>query len=286
MSLQYRAPPNVIDLAVAQLKERGYVHPEATFNATAEDGRRREIAYRDMDLMGRLDRSEHETAIVDGALTFLKRYGHVDPAADYDRQAYEDFAKIVASTFTNPFHPGSGTTVGRVMQRLLYMLTSIRRPSQLIELGSFWGNTLAWFAGPCLGERPLYQPHRIVGIDLNVKMTDIARANFAKLSHGDKVELIAEDAHVALNRIPGSFDAVYLEAKSNGPDGHLVFYLPLLQQLYDRLPSGAWVLAHDVRHPSLVSQMAGYLDFVRNKANFSESICFDVDWCGLELSIK
>lgn len=286
MALQFRAPQEVIDQVVARMKQQGLVHPQAVFNASSEQGLRREIAYRDHDVMEQLERPKHECAIVDGALAFLKARGLVDLTSDYDRHAYEEYCKLIAATFSNPFHPNPGTTVSGVMKRLIYMLTSVRRPAHLIELGSFWGSTLAWFAGPCVGSRPLYQPQRIIGIDMHVKMTDLARTNFAKLPNAQKVELIGEDARTALEHLSSPFDALYLEAKSSGEDGHQVFYLPLLQQIYNKLPVGAWVLAHDVRHPAFRSQMAGYLAFVRDKAHFAESICFDIDWCGLELSIK
>ncbi len=49
---------------------------------------------------------------------------------------------------------------------------------------------------------------------------------------------------------------------------------------------GAWVMAHDNLDWTARKQMAPYLEFVRDKAHFSESICFDIDDCRMELSIK
>ncbi len=213
-------------------------------------------------------------------------------ASCYHRQAFDRHRRQIAETFSNPFagplgNPHlTGTTVTRMMERLLYMLTSVRRPAHLLELGTFWGNTLAWFAGPCIGSRPLYDPQRIIGVDRNVKMTDVARSNFAKLPSAQRVELIAEEARSVLDRLGGPFDALYLEAKAPGPRGQEVYYLELLRQVYDRLPAGAWVLAHDVTHFCFREPMREYLAYVRDKAHFRESICFDVDWYGLELSIK
>jgi hypothetical protein len=46
------------------------------------------------------------------------------------------------------------------------------------------------------------------------------------------------------------------------------------------------VLAHDTTVPPFASQLEGYLAFVRNSANFRDSISFDIDPFGLELSIK
>jgi hypothetical protein len=52
------------------------------------------------------------------------------------------------------------------------------------------------------------------------------------------------------------------------------------------LSSGAWVIAHDNLDWSFADEMSLYLPFVRDKKHFSESISFDIDHCGLELSIK
>jgi hypothetical protein len=190
------------------------------------------------------------------------------------------------------------------MERLMYALTSARRPAHLLELGCFWGYTLAWFAGPCVGPHRAYEAERIIGIDVDADIMVKTRANFAGLPNAEHVELIAEDARTALDRTEGPFDFVYLEAKyenrqiaeaeaaaeSSGKTDPLGpvsgLYLILLKQLYDRLPDGAWVIAHDNLDWTATRQMAPYLAFVRDGAHFSESICFDIDDCGIELSIK
>ncbi len=186
------------------------------------------------------------------------------------------------------------------MERLIYMLTSVKRPAHLLELGSFWGYTLGWFAGPCIGPDRAYAAERIIGIDVDADMVKKARANFSKLESAEGVELIAEDARTALDRIEGPFDFVYLEAKyenraiaaaraagENDPLGPVSgLYLILLKQLYDRLPEGAWVMAHDNLDWTARKELAPYLEFVRDKAHFSESVCFDIDDCGMELSIR
>ena len=49
---------------------------------------------------------------------------------------------------------------------------------------------------------------------------------------------------------------------------------------------GGWVLAHDTTVPPFASQLEKYLSFVRGNKYFRESISFDIDPFGLELSIK
>lgn len=278
MGLIFHPPREVIELALEELKANKQVHPDAVFNATAPDGLRKEVTYRDLDFTYRLGRTSLEEKVVDAALQFLKSQGLVTSEAGYDGAAFESLRRVVKQEFK-----GSWTSLSPTMERLIYMLTSVRRPKHLVEFGSFWGYTLAWFAGPCIGMNRCYEAEKIYGIDINAEMTERARENFGKVPNSDAVKLIAEDAGVALDRIPGPLDFVYIEAKSEKEKG---LYLTLLQQVYDKLPEGAWVTAHDNLDYTFREEIQGYLSFVRDKAHFSCSICFDIDDCGIELSIK
>lgn len=278
MAITFRSPPAALESALAKLKRDGVVHPDARLNPDAPGGLRREIAPLDRDLLYRAGRWGAEEETVDCALELLKEHGLVGSSAGYDKTAFERHRAVVRRDFE-----GTWTTLSATMQRLLYMLTSVRRPRNLLELGSFWGFTLAMFAGPCVGEHRAYAADRVIGIDPDAVMTEKARANFGKLQNTREVELLAEDARTALEHIPGTFDFVYLEAKCEAGDG---LYLVLLKQLYDRLPRGAWVIAHDSIDWSFGEEMAEYLPYVRDTSRFSESVSFEVDECGLELTIK
>ncbi len=295
MALTFHPSREAIALALEKMKADGLVHPDAAFNENAPDGLRSEVAYRDAYFAHRLGRTSLETEIVDSALELLKSEGHVPVSADYDRLAVDSHRADLKEKFE-----GLWTSLSPTMERLMYMLTSVRRPAHLLELGSFWGYTLGWFAGPCIGSDRAYAAERIIGIDVDADMVKKARANFKKLENVSEVELIAEDARTALDRIEGPFDFVYIEAKyenraiaaaeasgENDPLGPVSgLYLILLKQIYDRLPEGAWVMAHDNLDWTARKQLAPYLAFVRDKAHFRESICFDIDDCGMELSIR
>lgn len=278
MTIIFQSPPNAIALALERLKSEELVHPQAVFNPEAPQGLRREVAYHDRDFLSRLGHTAAEEETVDCALALLKEHGFVPGAAQYDKVAFEQHRREVRPTFS-----GEWTSLSPTMERLIYMLTSVRRPGHLLELGSFWGYTLAWFAGPCIGPHRAIQAERIIGIEVDAAMTAQARENFARLANTHEVELIAEDARTALERIPGPFDFVYLEAKLEHGEG---LYLPLLKQLYDRIPVGGWVIAHDNLDPDSAEEMAVYLPYVRDGGHFRQSIAFEIDRCGLELSIK
>jgi predicted O-methyltransferase YrrM len=280
LAIQFRATQRAIDLAVEKLKRDGVVHPEASFSPDAPGGLRREVAYYDRDFLYRLGRTSDEAGVVDAALDLLRESGLVEPSASYDRDACEKHRRDLKAGFH-----GTWTSLTPTMERLFYMLTSVRRPMHLLELGSFWGYTLAWFAGPCVGSHRVYRADRIIGVEIDAEMTARARENFAKLPNSDEVDLIAEDARTAIERLPGTFDFVYIEAKVDDGDTEGL-YLTLLEQLYEQLPRGAWVMAHDNLDWSFSEEMRAYLAYVRDGSRFSESISFEIDSCGLELSIK
>ena len=112
----------------------------------------------------------------------------------------------------------------------------------------------------------------------------MAIKNFNTLANTDHIELVTEDGLEAVQRLDGPFDMVFLDVDSRELGKGI--YLDLLQGLYEKIPEGGWVLAHDTQVPPFAKQLEGYLSFVRDEANFSESIAFDIDPFGLELSIK
>ena len=114
-------------------------------------------------------------------------------------------------------------------------------------------------------------------------MTRLAQENFSKLVNCEAVELIGEDAAVALSAIDAPIDFIYLEAKD---EDNKSGYLEFLMQAYDKLPPGAWVIAHDSTAWDHRRDLKPYLEWVRDPRNFSESISFDIDQFGLELSVK
>ena len=110
-----------------------------------------------------------------------------------------------------------------------------------------------------------------------------ARHNFSNIGHTEHLKFVTGDARDLLPEIEGPIDMLYLEAKVEGePD----IYLPILKTVYDRLPEGAWVIAHDIYDKDAIDDMQPYLNWVRDPAHFSTSTAIDIDFCGLELSVK
>ena len=279
-SHRFEAPRLAIESAIHRLKAHGNVAPDATFNPDAPDGLRREIAYHDEDFLRYLGNSDPdiEREVVEAAVSFLAEHGVWHQALVADENRFRAFRRSIRENFS-----GGWTSFTPVMERLFYTLTALRRPSRLVEFGSYWGNTLAWFAGPALGTDRLYKAQSVLGVDTDSAAVEAATRNFRKISAEDDVTLMSADALEVASEIRGPIDYLYLEAKEEGAPP---IYLELLQAVYDKLPDGAWVIAHDIYDKDSIQELQPYVNWVRDPAHFKASVAFDVDYCGAELSVK
>jgi predicted O-methyltransferase YrrM len=281
MALVFRPDKEIIEKALINLKGYGnMISPDARFNYDAEDGLRREVAFRDNDFLRILGSTDDER-IVDSILVMLKDRELVSGKAYYSKEGFENLAGQIRDKW---FYPWS--TFTKVMRRLFYMLASVKRPGIVVGMGIFYGYTLAWSAGPSCGRNRTYNAEKVYGIDINAAAIEGAKKNFATLEAAEHVELIAGDGRTAAESLEGPLDFLHLDADDEKIGKGL--YLEILKILYPKLSPEAWVLAHDITDPSFhtTGDFIEYLDFVRNSGNFSESILFDIDHCGLELSIK
>ena len=278
MALTYQCENKVIQIAMEKLKADGLVSKEAYFNYDAFQDLRKEVAYRDFDFLSRLSRAA-ETEIVDSIAAWLKGKGIVGLEAAYEKEAFEALREEVKEKFQIP-----GSSVTPVMERLLYVLSAMRRPRRAIGIGTYYGNGLVWCLGASCGSGKVYQAEKAYGIDIDPAATTGAKANFEELEHTGHVEFLAEDGLEAIAKLEGPFDCIFLDVDSKEKGKGL--YLDLVKGLYDKVVQGGWVLAHDIVVPPFASQLEGYLAFVRDEDHFNESILFDVDAYGLELSIK
>jgi len=134
----FHPPETAIETALKKLKQDGVIHPDAFLNYKAEGGLRKEVTFRDDDLQYRLGNSPHEEGIVDAALQSLVSLKLIPADASYNKTSFNLFRTEIKQNFR-----GSWTSITPVMERLMYALTAVKKPRRLVELGSFWGNTLA-----------------------------------------------------------------------------------------------------------------------------------------------
>ncbi len=279
MAIDYKSPEEVVQRAVNYLIKDQKVADDACFNFKSSAGFRKEITYRDMDFLEVLGYCD-EIKVVDDALQFLVENGLVEKEnAAYDEQAFLDLRMEVKKNFK-----GEWGTITPVLERLLYMFSSVRKPKNILAVGIFWGNAFIWNIGSSCASGKVYEATKVTGIDLNPKAIKMAKKNIGLIPDNKHIELLVEDGVKFAQHTKQKFDYVYLDVGISQIEKSLNY--PILEALYDNLESGAWVVTHDTTHPYFIKSFEKYLAFVRDKQNFKESICFDIDQYGLELSIK
>ena len=278
MSLKFKCSEEVIEKVMKKLKSDGLVSENAYFNDDAENDLRHEVAYRDLDFLRYLTNTSGDE-VVYSILDFLKEMKVTEESAFYDNDSFSKLKEIVKSKFKVP-----STSITLLMERLLFMLSSVKKHKKIIAIGISCGYTLIWNTGTSLLTNGNNSVEKIIGIDIDPESIKIAKSNIENLHRTEIIDLLSEDALITLEKLDDTFDYVYLDADNKEIGKGL--YLKLLKTIYPKLAKGAWVLAHDVTFYYFKDQLKEYLNFVRNKNYFSESICFDIDPYGLELSIK
>lgn len=278
MSISYTCSPGVIGEAMHRMKQNNRIADDAGFNFSATEGLRREVSYRDMDFLEHLAYC-NEKQIVEDALQFLKEHGIVGTDADYDRSAFLKLRMEVKRKFEAEWR-----TITPAMERLFYMLSSVRKPQHVFAGGVFWGNAFSWNIGSSCGTGKVYTAQSAVGIDINPDAIAKATRNLARLEGSEHIRFVTSDAIKFAKETNDTYDYVYLDVGISQVEKSLNY--DILAALYEKLSPGAWVVTHDTTHPFFRNDFRKYLDFVRNKEYFRESVSFDFDPYGLELSIK
>jgi predicted O-methyltransferase YrrM len=224
-----------------------------------------------------LEPEAREISAVDAALAALVDVG-ILPHSRYDRDRFSAHRQAVRERFDIPW-----TAITPRMQRLLYGINAIARPSVMVAVGIFCGNTFISNAGAAIGPGMCYSAARLVGLEIRRDEADRARRNVATLDHdGVEVDILGQDAEPWLRTFSGAIDLLYLDP--DGPRGTgKSIYLNMLEAARHALRPGSLVLAHNSVNSA--HQLADYLAHVRNPAHFTSSINVVIDDQGLEVTL-
>ncbi len=224
-----------------------------------------------------LEPLEVEIEAVDQALQALSD-ARILPHIRYDQEKFQAHRLAVRQCFDIPW-----TAITPRMQRLLYAINAITQPATMVAVGIFCGNTFISNAGAAIGPGACYPADLLVGLEIRSAEATRARRNITTLSHhGVTVRILAEDAKPWLERLERTIDLLYLDP--DGPPGTgKSIYLEMLDAAQHALRPGSLVLAHN--SVNAARQLADYLAYVRDPANFSESVNLVIDDQGLEVSL-
>lgn len=224
-----------------------------------------------------LEPLENEIAVVDGALRLLVEAG-VLPHTNYDHEKLLAHRRAVAELFEIPW-----TAVTPRMQRLLYAISAISQPQNMIAAGIFCGNTFISNAGAAIGYGACYEAANVIGIEIKPEEAERAERNVRRIDPTGLARIVAADAVDVVAEFTEPINLLYLDADGDERRGKGI-YLDILEAGYDKMPTGAIVLAHNSVNAAL--RLSNYLDYVRNSGSFSSSVNVIFDCEGLEVSVK
>jgi predicted O-methyltransferase YrrM len=220
---------------------------------------------------------EREIAVVDAALAELHAAG-VLPHTSYDQGKMLAHRRAVAELFEIPW-----TAITPRVQRLLYAISAIAQPQNTIAAGVFCGNTFISNAGAAVGPGACYTAKNLIGVEIKPKEAERAERNVRRIDPTGVARVVAADAIDVCRGFPEPIHLLYLDA-DGPPELGKGIYLTILQAALDKMPPGAIVLAHN--SVNAAERLTNYLAFVRDKANFRESVNVILDGEGLEASVR
>jgi caffeoyl-CoA O-methyltransferase len=150
----------------------------------------------------------------DEILSYVERYSTASPVE------LEELADETARTLDSP-QMLSGPVVGRLLEFLVFALGA----RSVLEIGTFSGySALSMAAG-------LPPDGRIVTLEIDETHAEVAGRAIAASPHAEKIEIVLGPALESIERLPGPFDFVFIDANK---EGYLDYYEAVLPKLAPR----------------------------------------------------
>jgi caffeoyl-CoA O-methyltransferase len=122
---------------------------------------------------------------------------------------------------------------GHLQGRFLAAVSRMLQPESILEIGTYTG-----YSAICLAEG-LKPGGKLLTLDANDELRDIAMRYFEKSGYAHCIELINGDAMKLLPEIKSTFDLVFIDADK-------INYSNYFDLIIDRVKKGGWILADNV----------------------------------------
>lgn len=272
MAYKYVVGPQIVDMVINDLKDQKFLDMNAEFEHGIMDNPGHKVYYNDysfLDALGHYRQKE----ILEDIMDYLKNKNMIPSDVNYSNILLEMYHQIIRSKFIVPWKSFSP-----LMDKLVYLFSSIKMPKKCIAIGVNCGYTLGCIAGAYWKKNGNEPPADIYAIDLNRSNIKIAEKNISALDLNASFHFLTGDAYELLDKFEsGTFDFAFLDTRRN---------YKILPKLYEKISNGGWLLMHNASDRHFVKEMKPFLEFVRNKEHFKESILFQIDTNGMELSFK
>ncbi len=233
---------------------------------------------------------EEEEKKVEIVLSELKNYGMI-PHTEYNYEKFLHYRNLVHDNFFVYW-----TAINPPMERLLYALSEILKPKNILGLGIFTGNPVAWSLGPAIEQE--YEIEKLAAVEIDENHARLCDENFKEITtRNDKdgftnitVSIHARDGFEVLKEYSEeSIDLLYLDAngfdpatKKNSKNINTTF----LKRGYSKIKPGGYAMCHNAYQKSFRKKASGYLDFTDNEEYFEKTATCAIDEMGLEVSKK
>jgi caffeoyl-CoA O-methyltransferase len=153
---------------------------------------------------------------------YAERYSSPAPAhlRELERETY---AKVLMPRMLS----------GHLQGNLLTLLARLVRPQQVLEIGTYTG-----YSAICLAQG-LAEGGRLITVDANEELEDVARAAFAKAGLADRIDYRLGDAREVVPTLADTFDLVFIDADK---ESYSLYY----QLVIDKVRKGGLIIADNV----------------------------------------
>lgn len=223
---------------------------------------------------------EQENARVSFVLDELKKHGIID-SVDYDIDSFLEYRALVKENFFVFW-----TAIYPPMEHLLYALSDIIKPKNLLGLGIFTGNPVVWSMGPAIQGH--YDSEKLVAVEIDENNARLCSDNFDQIKGEAPVTVLGEDGFDVLDRYgKKEIDLLYMDANGLDPEtgasSKRINY-SFLKKAYDNLKPGSYAICHNSTMPSFKEEAGDYLVLTAEDSLFQKTASIHIDDQGLEVS--
>ncbi|MBD3350669.1 MAG: hypothetical protein GF364_04195 [Candidatus Lokiarchaeota archaeon] len=229
---------------------------------------------------------EEEIKKVQMVLNRLKKLNYISNA-DYNLADFKDLRRKVQNDFFIYW-----TAINPPMERLLYALSDILRPKNILGIGIFTGNPVIWSLGPAIQDH--YKYDKLVAVEIDKEHAKICQENMNKVAGEGRVKIFDKDGFEVLKDYSDKeIDLLYLDANGKDPCAERFWQRRrntkrinycLLKNAYSKLDPKGYAICHNAYQPSFRKIAKDYLEFTNNEDFFSKTATIGIDEMGIEFS--
>lgn len=111
----------------------------------------------------------------------------------------------------NEFVPSIGPVKGRIITEIIKKY----KPKNILEVGTLYGYSAILMAAAAAAADMLHGEGKLVTIEIDRSIADIARKNVADAGLSEKINVIVDDALKVIPKLDWKFDLLFLDAVKN-----------------------------------------------------------------------